>query len=109
MLCHRERAVKIEVLTFKGCPNAQAARELVARVVADSRVDAEVEYVDVPDPEVAERLHFLGSPTIRVDGHDIEPGADERAEYVLACRIYRTERGTAGSPDERWLRDALAA
>ncbi len=101
--------MKIEVLTFDGCPNAQAARELVARVVADSRVDAEVEYVDVPDPEAAERLLFLGSPTIRVDGHDIEPGADKRTEYVLACRIYRTEHGAVGMPDELWLRDALAA
>jgi hypothetical protein len=101
--------VKIEVLTFEGCPNAQAARELVARVVADSGVEAEVEYVDVPDPEAAERLRFLGSPTIRVDGRDIEPGAEQRNEYVLACRIYRTEHGAAGTPDDRWLRDALAA
>lgn len=101
--------MKIEVLTFEGCPNAAAARELVERVAADSPVDAEIAYVDVPDPEAAERLRFMGSPTIRVDGRDIEPGADERNEYVLACRIYRTEHGTVGTPDERWLRVALAA
>ena len=101
--------MKVEVLTFEGCPNAQAARELVERVVAESRVEAEVAYVNVPDPETAERLRFLGSPTIRVDGHDIEPGADRRTEYVLACRIYRTEERIAGVPDARWLRDALEA
>jgi len=101
--------MKIEVLTFEGCPNAAAARELVERIVADSHVDAEIAYVDVPDPEAAERMRFLGSPTIRVDGRDIEPGAGERTEYVLACRIYRTEHGTVGKPDERWLRTALAA
>ena len=100
--------MKIELLTFEGCPNAQSARELVERVVAESRVEAEIAYVDVPDPEAAERLRFLGSPTIRVDGRDIEPGADERTEYVLACRIYRTEQGSAGVPDDRWLRDAIA-
>ena len=100
--------MKIEILTFEGCPNAHAARELVERVVADVGSDAAVAYVDVPDPEAAARRRFLGSPTIRVDGRDIEPGAEERTEYVLACRVYRTERGPAGTPDERWLRTALA-
>lgn len=99
----------IEILTFESCPNAQAAKDLVDRVVAESRVDAEVEYTDVPDPAAAKRLRFLGSPTIRVDGRDIEPGADRRTEYVLACRIYRTEERIAGVPDDRWLRDALEA
>jgi len=99
--------VKIEILTFDGCPNAQVVRELVERVLADSEVDAELAHVNIPDPETAQRLRFLGSPTIRVDGRDIEPGAEERTDYALACRTYRTARGTAGTPDERWLRDAL--
>ena len=101
--------MKIEVLTFEGCPNAQAARELVNRAVADTRVEAEISFVNVPDAEGADQLRFLGSPTIRVDGRDVEPGTEERTDYVLACRIYRTERGPAGAPDERWLRDALAS
>ena len=101
--------MKVEVLTFEGCPNALSARELVERVLAESRIPVDVAYVNVPDPEAAERLRFLGSPTIRVKGSDIEPGADQRTEYVLACRIYRTERGATGVPDARWLRDALAA
>ena len=101
--------MKIEILTFEGCPNAQAARELVERVVADTRVEADISFVNVPDAEAAERLRFLGSPTIRVDGRDIEPGGDDRTEYALACRVYRTEKGTSGTPDESWLREALAA
>ena len=101
--------MKVEVLTFEGCPNALSARELVERVLAESRIPVDVAYVNVPDPEAAERLRFLGSPTIRVEGSDIEPGADQRTAYVLACRIYRTERGATGVPDARWLRDALAA
>jgi hypothetical protein len=28
---------------------------------------------------------------------------------ALACRVYRTDSGFAGVPDERWLRDRLAA
>lgn len=103
------KRMRIEVLTFTSCPNAQAVRELVERIVAESRVDAEVEYTVVHDAEAATQRRFLGSPTVRVDGRDIEPGAAERTEYVLACRIYRTREGLAGVPEEGWLRDALAA
>lgn len=67
----------------------------------------EIRVVEVEDVETAERLRFLGSPTIRVDGRDIEPGADERTDFTLSCRIYRVGSETSGRPDERWLRAAL--
>jgi len=63
--------------------------------------------VDVPDLETAETHRFLGSPTIRVNGRDVEPGAEERSEFVISCRVYRTDGSFKGEPDERWLRDAL--
>jgi hypothetical protein len=42
-----------------------------------------------------------------VNGQDVEPGADERHDYALSCRVYRTGAGITGEPEERWLRDAL--
>jgi hypothetical protein len=103
------RAPLVEVLTFEGCPHAAPALELVERVLADSGVGATVRRVDVPDAEAAAAQRFLGSPTIRVNGRDIEPGVVERDQYVLSCRIYRTDFGIAGEPDEQWLREALSA
>ena len=97
----------VEVLYFDGCPNHAPAQALVERVSAEVGLSVELKLVDVADPDTAVRERFLGSPSIRVDGRDIEPGADARSEYVLACRVYRTETGTSGQPDERWLRDAL--
>ena len=99
----------VEVLTFEGCPHAQPALELVKRVLADSGVGATVRRVDVPDAEAAAAHRFLGSPTVRVNGRDIEPGITERDQYVLSCRIYRTDSGVAGEPDEQWLHEALSA
>jgi hypothetical protein len=61
----------------------------------------------VPDAEGAVVERFLGSPTIRVAGRRVEPGADERRDYAFACRVYRTRCGFAGQPEEQWLRDAL--
>lgn len=98
----------IELLTFEGCPHAEPALELVRRVIAESNVDATVRRVDVPDAEAAAAQRFLGSPTIRVDGCDIEPGVAEREHYVLSCRIYLTDSGFTSEPDEQWLREALS-
>lgn len=99
----------VEVLTFAGCPHAEPALELVRRVVDESGVAATVRRVDVPDADAAAAQRFLGSPTIRVDGRDIEPGVAERDQYVLSCRIYRTASGLGGEPDPQWLREALNA
>lgn len=99
----------VEVLGFDGCPNFGPVIALVERLLAESAVDAEVRRVEVVDADAAARLRFLGSPSVRVDGRDIEPGADDRAEYVFACRVYRTDAGMSGQPDERWLRDVLAS
>lgn len=98
----------VEVLSFEGCPHGELALELARRVVGESGADAEVREIEVSDAEEALARHFLGSPTIRVDGRDVEPGADERDAYALSCRMYRTESGMAGLPDEEWVRVALA-
>ena len=47
---------------------------------------------------------FLGSPSIRVDGREVEPGADLRRDYSRCCRLSITAAGRALLPDERWMR-----
>src|SRR5437870_2315022 len=97
----------VEILSFAGCPNHLGAIELVERVSGEDGLDPEIRVLDVPDQDAAERLRFLGSPTIRVGGRDVDPRAEERSDYALSCRVFRTETGIAGQPDERWVRDAL--
>jgi hypothetical protein len=97
----------VEILYFDGCPNHEPALALVERIDRELGTDADVRMVNVSDQEAAERLRFLGSPTVRVNGVDIDPGADQRTEYAFSCRIFTTEGGPAGQPDERWVRAAL--
>ena len=97
----------VEILSFAGCPNHHGAVTLVERASSDLGLDPEIRVVDVPDQEAAQRLRFLGSPTIRVGGRDVDPRAEERSDYALSCRIFRTETGITGQPDARWVRDAL--
>jgi hypothetical protein len=59
----------------------------------------------VATPEVAERLRFVGSPTVLVDGHD--PFAPGETTFGLSCRVYQTPEGLAGSPTTEQLRSAL--
>jgi hypothetical protein len=99
--------LRVEILYFEGCPNYRAARALVERVAAERGLFPHLTLVKVGSPEDAVRLCFLGSPTIRVDGHDVEPGADDREGFMLACRVYRSKSGFSGLPDEAWVRDAL--
>jgi hypothetical protein len=97
----------IEVLYVEGCPNYREALALVKRVRAELGIDAELRTTLISEQAVAEQARFPGSPTVRVDGHDVEPGSEPPAEYTLACRLYRLEHRFAGQPDERWVREAL--
>ena len=78
-------------------------REVVARVAPDTTI----EEIDASDATVAERLRFPGSPTIRIDGSDIEPGFRDPGDYTPRCRLYRTDSGLAGLPDPAWIELAL--
>ena len=102
------RRPRVEILYFDGCPNHEPARDLVEQVAAELGLQAQIELVEVPDADTATRLRFLGSPSVRVDGRDVEPGADERSDFVLSCRVYRSERGLAGQPEADWIRRALS-
>ena len=66
--------MRIELLWFEGCPNHEVAEELLREVLDDLDAEATVVRVEVPDEETGNRVCFPGSPTIRVDGTDIEPG-----------------------------------
>jgi hypothetical protein len=97
----------VEILYFEGCPNHEPARELVERIALDLEIDVDLRLVNVQTPDDVQRLRFLGSPTVRVNGQDVEPGAAERTNYVHSCRVYLTDTGYAGQPDEQWVRRAV--
>jgi hypothetical protein len=104
-----ERQPRVEVLYVHGCPHYPAVLALVERVRAELGVPAELRTTLVGDHQAAVRAGFPGSPTVRVDGRDVEPGSPSSTVFSLACRLYRHEHGLAGQPAERWVRDALLA
>ena len=65
----------------------------VGGYTANLGVEPTVDLLEVADLDAATELRFLGSPTVRVNGRDVEPGAELRREFVLSCRVYQTEQG----------------
>jgi hypothetical protein len=103
----RAHSLKIEVLYFEGCPNHGVLLPRLLELLAQTGVTTEVELVEVPDHVAAERQRFLGSPTLRIDGRDVEPGAELRTDFGVKCRLYRTADGVTGTPPDEWVLTAL--
>ena len=95
----------IELLYFDGCPGHEQLLPTIAQLAVQS--GAELRLRRVESPEAAERERFLGSPTVRVNGVDVDPGAAERTDFGLKCRIYRSRAVQSPLPPELWLRTAL--
>jgi hypothetical protein len=99
--------VKIEFLFWRECPSHPEARTLLDEVLAARGLIAEVEEHEVTTNEEAQQLSFPGSPTIRVDGRDVDPaGASGRP--ALNCRIYYLPDGRVSPvPTREQLEKAL--
>jgi len=91
--------VRVEVLVFDGCPHAEAAIQVAHAVAERLGPGITVERVDIDTPEKAAELGFLGSPSIQVNGVDIEGKAGPGR---LSCRMYDDD---SGMPPE-WLVEA---
>src|SRR3954447_1145077 len=88
-----EALVKLEVLYFDGCPSHEALMPRLRMLMAQAGVDAPIELKRVESVEAAEREQFLGSPTLRVNGQDVDPAAGQRADFGLKCRLYPSADG----------------
>jgi hypothetical protein len=99
--------VTVEFLYWEGCPSHPEARELLEEVLEARGVDATVDIREVRTQEEARALGFPGSPTIRVDGRDVDPaGADDPPS--LSCRIYHLPNGRVSPvPTREQIEEAL--
>ena len=99
--------MKVEVYWWEGCPSTPEALELLQNVLAAKGLDAEVEIREVRTDEEALELGFPGSPTIRIDGRDVDP-VGAAARPALTCRIYRLPDGRVSPvPSREQLEEAL--
>jgi hypothetical protein len=99
--------MRVELLYFDDCPSYQALRPRVERLLADRGLVEHLELVRIASMEEAQARRFLGSPTLRIDGRDVEPGADERTDFGMNCRLYPSEEGLRPAPSDQLIAAAL--
>jgi hypothetical protein len=100
--------VLVELLYWDGCPSHPRALEDLGAAMIEAGLDPDEIVVRAIDTdEDAEHEKFTGSPTIRIDGVDIQPVEGE--PYGLTCRVYHRRDGRISpTPDPADVRDALA-
>jgi len=99
--------MKITFLWFDDCANHSPARRLLQEVLEERGVNDRVEEVNATRQQVVEEYRFPGSPTIRIDGEDVEPGFVDPGDYTPRCRLYATASGFDGLPQRCWIEEAI--
>ncbi len=100
--------MRVSFLYYEECPSHDLALERLREVMAEEGVPDNVEIFKVESEDHAQQLRFVGSPTIRVDGQDIDsPGGPQ---YALTCRAYHLEDGRISPlPSKEMIRHALGS
>ncbi|MGO4597721.1 thioredoxin family protein [Terrabacter sp. 2RAF25] len=98
-------STRVTLQYIDGCPSWTVARDNLEAAARELGVGLEVTEQRVGTVEDAERLGFVGSPTILLDG--VDPFATSGARPALACRLYASPAGPSGSPTVAQLVAAL--
>lgn len=99
----------IQLLYFDSCPSYQMALQNLREVLQEEGLHVEVEMIRVETDEGAKQQRFLGSPTIRVDGVDIETEARKATDFSLRCRLYSVDGGISNVPSKEMIRKAICS
>lgn len=96
----------VEVLYTDECPFWKETVKLINEVITDLKTETMIKKVRVESEKAAKKLKFPGSPTVRVNGVDIDPAATETAGYI-GCRIYRYKGSTYELPPKQMIKSGF--
>ena len=100
--------MKVEVLYFKGCPNHLPTVERVRETLHGMGLHEEIREIEVDTQDKAEVTAFLGSPSVRINGVDVEPSARGVRAFGLTCRTYIDDGTRTGVPSRELISEAIA-
>lgn len=98
--------MQIRFLYFEGCPNSEPALNLLKEVLNEKGIKGEIELIEIESEEDAYRYKFLGSPSIHINGKDIEKER-RNDEPLYGCRVYKTIDGYSGIPSREMILYAI--
>ena len=98
--------MRVELLYADGDPASMTARQNLVEVLTEDAFETPIQMIAVASAADAELLDMRGSPTVRIDGVDIDP--EWTGPIGLAARAYADEDGTAGPvPGKPLIRRAV--
>ena len=98
---------KIGIFFIEGCPGVLPTAKHIKEVIAEESIDAEISLILIETPEDARQLHFTGSPTVRINGVDIETNIKDIKNYGLRSRLYTINGKNSGYPSKDMIKDAI--
>jgi len=101
--------MKVELLYIAECANHPEAARMLRETLREYGFRDEVSEIEVTESAQAQALTFIGSPSIRIDGKDIEPTLPEQPHYGLSCRTYLVDGKLAGLPSLDMIRAAICS
>ena len=99
--------MKVELYYFESCPSYLKALENAREALRLEDLPEDVELISVESAADAQVKRFIGSPTIRVNGVDVEGREAEQKGFGFGCRIYADNGALAGWPSVEMIRRAL--
>jgi len=100
--------MKVEVFYFIGCPNHLPTVQRVRETLHKMGLNDEIREIEVDSQDKAEATAFLGSPSVRINGVDIEPSARGAKGFGLTCRTYIDGATRTGLPSRELITAAIA-
>ena len=98
----------IDILYHEACTHHPRTIQDVQHVLAEEGIEADVRYINVTNEEGAQRRGFAGSPTIIINGEDIEPVPQQELGHTRgSCRVYHHEGKLLVTPHKELIRKAV--
>ena len=89
--------MKLELLYFNSCPSYKQALANIKAALKEKNLQAKLLLIDVESEEQAEKVGFQGSPSVRINGEDLE-GRDEG--FSISCRVYNVNGKLTVAPSK---------
>ena len=98
----------IDFLYYDDCPHYPEALDVLKEVLSEEHIETDVNMIRVANVDEAQQLKFVGSPTIRINGEDVEPEIEQHTDYHGHCRMYLYRGQLFSWPPKEMLQDACS-
>lgn len=103
----KRKFITISILLVNGCPGAVFAEKYINDIIAKEGIDADVNFLFIDNDKDAGKLRFIGSPTIRVNGVDVEKGFKDTGAFGINGRTYQIDGKPSNHPSKSMIEAAI--